>query len=93
MSDGDIYLWYNRIMKQKDVDNYLNKIGTWHEDISLKKLAVILSILCVCGAALGTHVFLKKHDKKTETHQTEKVKPSHNSTKTILYNSVSGYTR
>lgn len=50
---SNVYLDYNRIMKMKDVDKQLKKIGTWHENISSKELTVliisILFLLGVCG--------------------------------------------
>lgn len=43
---SNVYLDNNRIIKMKDVDKYLNKIGTWREnkkDITIGALAVLLS--------------------------------------------------
>jgi len=51
---SNVYLDYNRIMKMKDVDKQLKKIGTWRDNISSKELTVlILSILLLLGVCGG----------------------------------------
>jgi len=99
MGHDDIYLWHNRIIKQKDVDNYLKKIGTWRENISLEKVIAFLIIFCASGVLLGARILSKeKNDNKSgipnnsvkvENYQTEKNKYM----ETIMYDAVSEYTR
>ena len=60
---SNIYLYNNRIIKEKDVDKELKKIGTGREDISSKELiALIISILLLLGA-LDYGIYYKKHHK------------------------------
>lgn len=91
MGHDDVYLYNNRIMKMKDVDKSLNKIGTWRENISLK--AWILGICCFVGAAVFLLVKDKPESPKTQTNQTTEVKTPDNPVKTILYNATSNHTR
>lgn len=61
MSNGNVYLWYNRIITQKQVDKELKKIGTWREKISPKELlALVLSIALL----LGTVIYCKSNNKQ-----------------------------
>ena len=59
---SNVYLDNNRIMKMKDVDKQLKKIGTWHENISTKELTVlILAVLFLLGVCGG--IQYKMHQK------------------------------
>ena len=55
MHGDDFYIYKEngRIIEMKDVDKYINKIGTWRENISSKKLVIlILSVLCLLGVGI-----------------------------------------
>jgi len=59
---SNVYLDNNRIMKLKDVDKQLKKIGTWRENISAKDLtALLLSVLLLLGVCGG--IQYKMHQK------------------------------
>lgn len=65
---SNIYWENNRIIKMKDVDNQLNKIGTWRENISPKALtALILSILLLLGVCGGIQ-YNKHHKQKIKNN-------------------------
>ena len=88
MGHDDVYIYNNRFVKQKEVDEYLDRIGTPHEDISWKKVIIILGVLCVCSGLLGTCALAKKDAKKTESY-----KALNANTKTAVYKSLLNYTR
>ena len=74
---SNVYLDYNRIIKMKDVDKQLKKIGTWHENISSNELIVlILSILLLLGVCGG--IQYKAHQFKIKN----------NAVKMSIYDSV-----
>ena len=79
MGHDDVYLWNNRIMKEKDVDKYLDKICASNEKISPKKAIIILTICFSLAAALGIGFYMKKNSKeslksaKTEKYQTKNI--------------------
>ena len=59
MSDN-VYLYNNRIMKMKDVDKELKKIGTWRDDEYLGiKIGVFAVAACLC--LLGVAAFAVNH--------------------------------
>lgn len=70
MSDGDLYLWYGRVMKQKQVDKELQKIGTWREKISPIKLAIVTLLLC---GLIGTGIYCKVSKANKQSDPVEKV--------------------
>ena len=46
---SNVYLDNNRIMKMKDVDKKLKKIGTWRDNDKIVSLTVALLLLSVAG--------------------------------------------
>lgn len=95
MHGDDFYIYKEngRIVEMKDIDAYLKKIGTWHEDISFKKAIIFLAICLSLGTALGVGFYVKKNKKtdellkpaKTEKYQIKNINSVPN---TIAYNEV-----
>ena len=93
MGHDDVYLWNNRIMKEKDVDKYLDKICASNEKISPKKAIIILTICFSLSAVLGVGFYVKKIKKtdelskpaKTEKYQTKNID---NTMNTIAFGNV-----
>ena len=48
---NNVYLDNNRIMKMKDVDKELKKIGTWRDDNNLGIKIAVLTVVCLLVAA------------------------------------------
>jgi len=89
MGHDDIYLWNKRVMKEKDVDKYLDKICASNE----KKAIIILTICFSLAVALGIGFYVKKNNKKdelskpakTEKYQTKNID---NTMNTIAFGNV-----
>jgi hypothetical protein len=91
----DIYLWNNRIMTEKEVNRYLDRLCREDKIDSVKKVLAII-ILSSFVITLGTYAYLcvkNKNQKdeqlkpvKTEKYQTQNIK---NVMNTIAYNDAS----
>ena len=81
----DIYLWNNRIITQKEIDKYINKIGN-KSDV-LKKW-IIFGVCCLLSGAafflISNSLKLKK-SLETQTNQEIKIKSSNSPIKTVDY--------
>ena len=88
MHGDDFYIYKdnNRIMKMKDVDRYINKIG--NEKDSLKRW-IFLGVSCLLTGAMFLLVSdtlkLKKSPEETQTNQETKIRSLNNPTKTVIY--------
>ena len=77
---SNVYLDNNRIMKMKDVDRELKKIGTWRENE--KEIIIgVLVVLLSCGILYaGIKKFQKNNMYLTiEVKKTPQTKPANNS--------------
>ena len=70
MSDGDLYLWYGRVIKQKQVDKELKKIGTWRDKVSPIELAIIALLI---AGLVGTGMYCKVNKANKQNGSIEKV--------------------
>ena len=70
MSDGDLYLWYGRVIKQKQVDKELKKIGTWRDKVSPIELAIIALLI---AGLVGTAIYCKLNKANKPKGSIEKV--------------------
>ena len=87
MGHDDIYFFAGRIIKMKDVDKCINKIGTWRDNDTLKKWLILAACCLLVGA---TFLLVRASSKikkspETQTNQEIKIKPLNNPTKIINY--------
>lgn len=71
MNDGDLYLWYGRVLKQKDVDRELKKIGSWREKISSDTITKIVILAVVLSLVGGVFIVDKKQRAAKEQFRQE----------------------
>ncbi len=80
MSDN-VYLYNNRIMKMKDVDKELKKIGTWRENDKEIIIGVLVFLLCCTVLYVGIRKFQKNNMTLTiEIKKTPQTKLANNTT-------------
>ena len=68
---SNIYIENNRIITTKEVDRYLKRIGSWHENFSRAEIiAVVIVLLAVAGCVFGLYYYKHyKNDKLIEIEQ------------------------
>ena len=81
MGHDDMYLFNGRIMKKKDVDKYINKIGTWRENEKEIVIVVLVFLLSCTVLYAGIRKFQKNNMTLTiEVKKIPKTKPANNTT-------------
>lgn len=71
---SNVYLDNNRIVKMKDVDKELKKIGTWRENISSNTvikivLVILIMSLCASGFVMDKKQHVAKEQAKKQFKQ------------------------
>ena len=89
----DVYLWNNRIITQKEIDKYLNRISREDKIDSLKKVIAII-IVSSFVITLGTcaYICINKKNQKDEVLKPAKIEKYQNmniAINTVVHNEVS----